>query len=85
MDPQLAMKRVEHRGEELSRFDAETLSFHKELRQAFLKIAEDNQDRFFTLDASMDKDAVTTRILFAVTQAYPKLSGRLSHDITARG
>ena len=79
MDPVLAMGRVENRGEELSRFDAEDLSFHKDLRQAFLKIAEDDPTRIFTLDASASRDAVFTRILFAVTQFHPQLSGQLAN------
>jgi dTMP kinase len=73
------MGRVENRGEELSRFDAEDLSFHKDLRQAFLKIAEDDPTRIFTLDASASRDAVFTRILFAVTQFHPQLSGQLAN------
>ena len=77
MDPVLAMRRVETRGETLSRFDAETIDFHKELRAAFLQIASDNKDRVFTLDASLSRDAVQSRILYAITQAYPELVGRL--------
>lgn len=77
MDPVLAMRRVETRGEKLSRFDAETIDFHKDLRTAFLQIADDNKDRIFTLDASAPRDAVQARILFAITQAYPELAGRL--------
>jgi len=77
MDPVLAMKRVETRGEELSRFDAQEISFHKVLRKAFLQIADDNKDRIFTLDASESRDGVTARILFAIAQAYPELAGKL--------
>ncbi len=83
MDPLLAMKRVERRGEDLSRFDSEELSFHKELRSAFLEIAETHKNRFFTLDAGTDRDAVTTRIFYALTQAYPDLSGKLSYAAAA--
>lgn len=79
MDPVLAMGRVESRGEELSRFDAEEIDFHKTLRSAFLEIANDNQPRVFTIDAGQPRDAVTARMLFGLSQAYPKLSGRLGH------
>lgn len=78
IDPVVAMKRVETRGEVLSRFDAESMDFHKELRQAFLKIAEDSPNRIFTLDAGTPRDAVQTRMLYAVTQKFPELAGRLS-------
>ncbi len=77
MDPVLAMRRVETRGGDLSRFDAEAIDFHKELREAFLQIAADNKDRIFALDAGLPRDAVKTRVLYAVSQKYPDLSGRL--------
>lgn len=79
MDPVLAMGRVESRGEELSRFDAEEIDFHKTLRAAFLEIAEDNSSRIFTVDAGQPRDAVTARMLFGLSQTYPELSGRLGH------
>ena len=79
IDPILTMKRVETRGEDLSRFDSETIDFHKTLRAAFLNIAEANKDRFFTLDASVSRDAVHQRILYALSQAFPDISGQLNH------
>ena len=78
IDPILAQKRVETRGEDLSRFDAESIGFHKTLRDAFLDIANDSGERIFTLDAASSRDAVQTRILYAVTQKYPELAGKLS-------
>lgn len=77
IDPILAQKRVETRGEDLSRFDTETMEFHNTLRSAFLDIADHDKDRFFVLDAASSIDAVQTRILFAITQKYPELAGRL--------
>ena len=73
MDPVMAMKRVETRGEDLSRFDSESIDFHKELREAFLEIAADNKDRIMTLDAGNPRDAVQTRIMFFLSQRYPDL------------
>lgn len=77
IDPILAQKRVETRGEDLSRFDAESIAFHNTLRSAFLDIAEANKDRVFTVDAAASRDGVQTRILFAVSQKYPELAGKL--------
>jgi len=77
IDPILAQKRVETRGEELSRFDAESIAFHNILREAFLNIAEANAERIFTVDAAASRDGVQTRILFAVSQKYPELAGKL--------
>lgn len=78
IDPILAQKRVETRGEEMSRFDSESVDFHNTLRSAFLDIAKDNSDRFFTLDASANRNAVHTRILYSISKKYPELAGRLA-------
>jgi dTMP kinase len=77
MDPVLAQKRVETRGEDLTRFDAEGLDFHKTLRQAFLEIAEENPDRVKTVDADGSRENVHNRILFALTKQFPELAGQL--------
>ena len=77
MDPVLAQKRVETRGERLTRFDAAGLDFHKTLREAFLEIAEENLDRIKTVDADGTRGNVQTRILFALTQQFPELAGKL--------
>lgn len=77
IDPILAQKRVETRGEHLSRFDAESIAFHNTLRSAFLDIAKENEPRIFTVDAAASRDGVQTRILFAVSQKYPELAGKL--------
>ncbi len=78
MDPVMAMKRVETRGEEISRFDAESIEFHKTLRAAFQEIAEDNKDRFRVINADASRDSVETQILFAMAQKYPDLAGKLT-------
>lgn len=78
MDPVLAMRRVETRGEELSRFDAENIEFHKTLRAAFQDIAKLNPDRIFTVNADTSRDSVETRILSALTKKYPFLAGKLA-------
>ena len=77
MDPVLAQKRVETRGEDLTRFDAESLDFHKTLRKAFLEIAENNPDRVKTVDADGTRSHVQNRILFALTKQFPELAGKL--------
>jgi len=77
MDPVLAQKRVETRGEELTRFDAEGLAFHKTLRESFLKIAETATDRIQVVDADGSRDAVNNRILFALTKAFLELAGKV--------
>lgn len=78
LDPFLAQKRVEMRNEVLSRFDAESTDFHIRLRQAFLDIAENNPERFETVDAAADRGAIHTRLIYILTQKYPQLALRLA-------
>lgn len=78
MDPVMAMKRVETRGEEITRFDAESMEFHNTLRDAFLEIAKDNEHRISVIDANSPIEAVNTQILAAIVQKYPDLAGRLA-------
>jgi len=61
IDPILAQKRVETRGEDLSRFDSESITFHNTLRDAFNDIAAENSERIFTIDAAASRDGVQTR------------------------
>lgn len=80
IDPIIAMKRVETRGEDLSRFDTESMAFHNTLRDAFLSIAKKNKDRIYVLDAGAKRDAVQTNLFYAITQKFPQLAGRLGAD-----
>lgn len=70
IDPILSQKRVETRGEELSRFDTETLDFHKTIRKAFLKIAEAEPHRVKTVDAAGSRDAIAVNILRTVADHF---------------
>jgi dTMP kinase len=73
IDPILAQKRVQTRGEDLSRFDTEQLEFHKKLRTAFLDLAEKSPKRFSTIDAASSRDAITTQIKHALMKKFPEL------------
>ncbi|MEP1230586.1 MAG: dTMP kinase [Litorimonas sp.] len=81
MDPVMAQKRVELRGEDLTRFDAESLEFHKVLRTGFKEIADMNPDRIKLIDADAPLQTVHTQMLFTITQKYPELAGRLGSPI----
>lgn len=78
IDPILAQKRVETRGENLSRFDKESIEFHNILRDAFLEIATENADRIFTVDAGANRETVHAKIIHALTTRYPHLAGKLT-------
>lgn len=73
IDPVLSLKRVETRGEELSRFDKESLDFHKTIRAAFLDIAKDEADRFATIDAAGTRDRIHADIISEVKSRFPDL------------
>ena len=62
IDPILAQKRVETRGEELSRFDAESIAFHNVLRDAFLEIANDHSDSCLLYTSPSPRDATLSRM-----------------------
>ena len=77
MDPVLAQKRVETRGENLTRFDSESLDFHKTLREAFQQIAGENPSRIHTVDADGSRENVQNSILFSLTKQFPELAGKV--------
>lgn len=70
IDPILSQKRVETRGEELSRFDSESLEFHKTIRTAFLEIAKREPGRIKTVDAAAPRDEIATNILRLVVDHF---------------
>lgn len=64
VDPELSMSRVGSRGEEKSRF--EKLAFQKEVRKAYLRLAEEFGYR--VIDASADADTVYGRTVDALKE-----------------
>jgi len=49
-------------GESADRFEQEERSFHERVRQGYLKLAEEEPNRFKTVDASQEPDAVSVDI-----------------------
>ena len=60
-----AMARVKGRGVE-NRHDEGDKDFYEGLRQGFLKLSNHNPDRYVTIDASQDIEAIATQILSVV-------------------
>ena len=58
LDPALGLERTYQRGEGVTRFEAQELSFHQSLRQAFLDIAAAEPERCIVLDAAQSPDQV---------------------------
>jgi len=49
-------------GESADRFEQEERSFHERVRQGYLKLAEEESDRFRIVDASQEPEAVSVNI-----------------------
>lgn len=64
VDPELSMSRVGARGEERSRF--EKLAFQKEVRKAYLRLAD--EFGYVIIDASADADTVYGRTVAALRE-----------------
>ena len=70
IDPILSQKRVEARNEELTRFDTETLDFHKTIQKAFISIAEEFPDRCKVIDAASSRDDIAVNVLRSVADHF---------------
>jgi dTMP kinase len=56
------------------RFELEDLSFHRRVREGYLKLAEAEPDRWLTIDASLPKGKVARIIWDRVSWLMPGLS-----------
>jgi dTMP kinase len=82
MDPVVAFNRVNSRQLEPAlaqsgdRFEKEDLDWHRRLRQAFLDIAAQNQDRCVVLPANQGEDALEDEVWDTLTRRYPELAAK---------
>lgn len=82
MDPVVAFNRVNARELEPAlahsgdRFEKEDLDWHRRLRQAFLDIAAQNQDRCVVLPANQGEDALEDEVWDTLTRRYPELAAK---------
>ena len=60
-------------GEDMSRFDSETLDFHKNLRVAYLQVADRFPNRVIKLDASGTPDEILESALNKLADLIPNL------------
>jgi dTMP kinase len=67
------------RGSSPDRFEAETIDFHEQLRQAYLMLAAAEPDRCVIVDASAPKKTVTQRIWRAVSTRLQPAAAPLSY------
>lgn len=75
LPPELGLARARRRASSPGpdRFEAETLSFHQRLREAFRAIAAREPERCVLIDAAADPDAVASAIRAAVAGRLPQL------------
>jgi len=67
-----AATRREETGGEIDRFEQEKIDFHKKLRDAFRKIAQNEQERCRVIDASRGPDEVEREIWEIVSGLLPR-------------
>jgi len=80
MDPATAFQRVEQRAIENGipaapdRFEKENLAWHQKLREAFLEIAANNEERCVVVSAERDENLVAEEIWRIVQRRFPELN-----------
>lgn len=65
VDPAYAFSRLAYRGK-LDRLESMGISYHREVRKAFLECAEVAPDRYLVLEALQDLGEMTTKIINAI-------------------
>ncbi|MEM7174954.1 MAG: dTMP kinase [Chlamydiota bacterium] len=75
IDPALGLKRARQAGKvSPDRMEQRALDFHLSVRTAFLQLAKQYPERFFTLDASLPLDTVVNHALEIIREALAKVS-----------
>ena len=62
LDPEIGLKRVSLRNEQMNRFDKESLDFHLKVRKGY-KLLSKTRNRFVLIDASKSIEEVTKQII----------------------
>lgn len=63
IDPKIGLARIDaHKGREVNRLDAESLDFHRSVREAYLQLAAKYPERIYIVDASKDVDTVVEQV-----------------------
>lgn len=71
IEPEVAAERMGKRGDS-NYLDQENQQFHQRVRQTYLSRAHKELDRYVVLDASVDADELTERILAAIRARLPQ-------------
>jgi dTMP kinase len=68
--PEVGLARAGARGDASDRFEAEHIEYHRQLRQAYLHIAEQEPDRCVVIDGTPSADAIAVRIWMLVSERF---------------
>ncbi|MCE1252054.1 MAG: dTMP kinase [Anaerolineae bacterium] len=66
IDPEVGLRRRMNSGGEWNRLDAYELAFHKRVRLGYLKMADENSDRWKVIDAGQPPEVVQTSLINVV-------------------
>ncbi len=73
LDPEIGLDRINaDKNREVNRLDLEKLSFHKAVREGYLKLAKMYPERFVIIDASKSKEEVVEQTLKAIEERLEK-------------
>ncbi len=73
LDPEIGLGRINaDKNREVNRLDLEKLSFHKAVREGYLKLAKMYPERFVIIDASKSKEEVVEQTLKAIEERLEK-------------
>ena len=62
----------ENRRGQIDRLDSEGLEFHQRVRHAYLKMAEENPERIYKIDARKSFEEVLQTSYRAIVEQYPQ-------------
>jgi dTMP kinase len=77
IDPVIGLARVGRRGEN-DRLEAESLAFHRRVRQAFLDLAEAEPGRYLVIDASGNPDIIAEQVRARIGAMLPRRPATVS-------
>ena len=74
IDTETGISRImNNRADEVNRLDTERAEMHQKVRQGYLKLLEENPERFVKIDAAQDFEAVKSDSLNAILERFPGL------------
>jgi dTMP kinase len=75
IDPAIGLARVQSREGDENRFESKGMTFHQQVRQGYLDLAQKNDQRFIIINADQDENQVHKDIVAALTPRIKAISG----------